>query len=75
MFDKKGALKNITKLSGKLLHQNPLLNKVAAYKEILAQVFPVNITKLKNIFFYRTPLMAASGKNGIKSSKSAKFQF
>ena len=37
--------------------------------------FPVNIAKLLEHLFYRTPLVAASGKIRTKSLKLAKFQF
>ena len=63
MFHKKGALKNIAKLSGKFLCQRPFVNKIGAYKETLAQVFSCKYCKIfEKIFFYSTLLMAASGK-------------
>ena len=64
MFSKKGVLKNFWKFAGKHLCQSLFLNKVAdlrsatLFKEhSITGVFPWNF---KSIFFYRTPLVAAS---------------
>ena len=77
MFRKKGAFKNITKLSGKFLCQSLFLNIVVAYKETLAQVFSFKYCKIFNIFkfskfniFYRTPVMATYGRIRIKSQQN-----
>ena len=55
VFCKKGALKNFAKFTGKYLCQS--LFK----KETLTQVFFCEFCEIfKNIYFYRTPLVAAS---------------
>ena len=54
--------------------QSVFLNKIAAEKETLAQVFSCEYWEIfKNTFFYRTPPLAASGKIRTKSLKSTKF--
>ena len=68
---RKGGLGNFTKLTGKHLCQSLLFNKVADLKpeacnfikkETVAQVFSCEFCEIyKNIFYYRTPLLAASG--------------
>ena len=56
----KGALKNFAKLTGKQQCQSTFFNK--KLKETLAQVYFVEFCEIsKNTFFYRTPLVAASG--------------
>ena len=70
MFCEKGVLSNFAKFKGKRLCQGLFFNKVAGLrpqawnfikKETLAQVFSCEFCKIfKNIFSYRTPLVAAS---------------
>ena len=56
VFCKKGVLKNIAKFTLKPLCQSLFLNNVAALKETLAQIFPVNIEKfLRTSFLQNTP--------------------
>ena len=56
----KGALKNFAKFTGKQQCQSTFFNK--KLKETLAQVYFVEFCEIsKNTFFYRTPLVAASG--------------
>ena len=50
---KKGVLRNFTKFTGKHLCQRLFFNKVAGLRP---QAYEIS----KNIFFYRTPLVAAS---------------
>ena len=63
----KGALKNFAKFTGKQQCQSTFFKKVvglrpALLKETLAQVYFVEFCEIsKNTFFYRTPLVAASG--------------
>ena len=61
------VLRNFSKFTGKHLYQRLFLNKVADLacnfikKESLAQVFSGEFCEIsKNIFFYRTPHVAAS---------------
>ena len=69
MFCKKGALRNFTKFAAKHLRQSLFFNKIESLeacnfikKEALAQVFSFEFCEIsKNTFFYRTPLVAASG--------------
>ena len=59
VFCEKGAIRNLTKFTGKLLCQSLFFNKVAGLrhkKETLAQFCEIS----KNTFFKRTPLVAAS---------------
>ena len=64
VFCKKGALWNSAKFTEKQMCHNLFFNKVAGLrpeKETLAQVFSCEFYKIsKNIFFHRTPLVAAS---------------
>ena len=65
VFRKKGILRNFAKFIGKHLRQSLFFNKAAGLqlyqKQALAQVLHVNFAKIsKSIFFYRTPLVAAS---------------
>ena len=67
MFCKKAVLRNFAKVTGKHLYQRLFLNKVVDLacnfikKESLAQVFSSEFCEIfKNIFFYRTPHVAAS---------------
>ena len=66
MFFKVGLLKKFAKRTGKHLYRSLFLNKVAGLcnfikKETLVQVFSYEICEIfKNIFFYRTPPVAAS---------------
>ena len=68
MFCKKGVLKNFAKFTGKHLCQSFFFNKVVSLRPVtllkkvtLAQVFSCEFCEIfKNIFFYRTPLVAAS---------------
>ena len=65
---KKTALKNFAKFTGKHLCQSLFFNKVVSLRPVtllkkvtLAQVFSSEFCEIfKNIFFYRTPLVAAS---------------
>ena len=66
VFCKKGVLRNLTKFTGKYLHQSLFFNKVAGgacnlfKKETLAQVFACEFCQIsKNTFLHRTPLVAA----------------
>ena len=57
---RKGILRNIAKFTGKHLWRSPFLNFMK--KETMAQVFYCEFCKIyKKTFFYRTPLVAASG--------------
>ena len=57
MFYRKGILENFAKLTGKHLCQSLFFNKASDS----AQVFSCEFWKIsKNIFFYRTPPVAAS---------------
>ena len=67
VFCKKGVIKNFTKFKGKHLYQSLFLIKLHAWacnfikKETLAQVFSCKFCQiLKNTYFYRIPLVAAS---------------
>ena len=67
VFCKKDVLINFAKFSGTHLCQSLFLNKVASWglqfikKETLTRVFSCEFCEIsKNIFSYRTPLMAAS---------------
>ena len=67
VFCKKGILRNYSKFTLKHLCQSLFFNKVAGLacnfikKETLAQVFSCEFCEIsKNIFSYRTPLVAAS---------------
>ena len=58
VFCKKGVLRNFAKLTGKHLCQSLFFKK-----ETLAQVFSFEFCEIsKNTYFYRTPLVDASGK-------------
>ena len=67
-FIKIGVLKNFAKFTGKHLCQNLFFNKAAGLraptlkkKKALAQVFSCEFCEIyKNIYFYRTHLVAAS---------------
>ena len=68
VFCKKSILRNYRKIHRKAPVPESLLNKVAAQacnftkKETLAQVFCCEFCEIsKSAFFYRTPLVAASG--------------
>ena len=68
VFCKKGVLRNFAKFTGKTCARVSFFNKVAGKvcnfikKESLAQVFSCEFCEIsKNTFFYRTPLVAASG--------------
>ena len=72
VFCKKGALTNFTKLTGKQLCQSLFFHEVEGLtqvcnfvkKETLAQLFSCKFCEsIKNTFFYRTPLLAASNSN------------
>ena len=74
VFCKKGVFRNFTKFTGKQLCQSLFCNKVAGLrqktdfikKQTPVQVFSCEFWEiLKNIFFYRTPLVAASGNNSV----------
>ena len=74
MFCKKGVLKNIAKFTGKHLCQSLFFNKVAVRpvallkKETPAHVFSCKFCEIsKNIFYYRTPLVAASASRPTRS--------
>ena len=60
---KKGIRRNSTKLTGKHLCPSVFLNKGAGLRpKTLAQVFSCEFYEIsKNTFFYRIPLVAASG--------------
>ena len=68
MLYKKGALRNFTKFTGKLLCQSLFFNKVAGLRRATLlekrpwhKCFSVNFVKLlKNTFFHRTTMVAAS---------------
>ena len=70
VFCKKSVLRKFTKFTGKHMCQSLFLNKIAGLRpkacsfikeETLAQVFSGEICEIsKNIFFHRTPLVAAS---------------
>ena len=66
VFCKKGVLRNFSKFTGKHLCQSLFLIKlpkacIFIKKETLAQVFSCEFCEIsKNIFYYRTPLVAAS---------------
>ena len=64
VFCKKGALRNFAKLTGKHLCQSLFVSKVAGLKkETLVQVLSCEFCEISmNIFFHRTPLVAASVK-------------
>ena len=56
VFCKKGVLKNFKKFTGKHLCQSLFIKK-----ETLAKVFSCEFCEIfRNIYFYRTPLVAAS---------------
>ena len=56
---RKGVLRNSGKFTGKHLCQSLFFNKVA-----LTQVFSCEFCKIsKNVFFYKTPPVPASGSN------------
>ena len=58
------------KFTGKPLCESLLFNKVQLKKKTLAQVLSCEYCEVfKNIFIYRTPLVAASGKIRTKSLK------
>ena len=63
VFCKKGILRNFAKFSGKHLRQSFFLHPEAynfIKKETLAHVFSCEFCEIsKNIFFYRTPPVAA----------------
>ena len=59
VFCKKGVHRNFPKLTRKHLCQSLFLNKVAGLR--LAQVFSYEFCEIsKNLFSYRTPLVAIS---------------
>ena len=77
VFYEKAVLKNFAKFIGKHLCHSLFFNKVEACnfikKETLAKVFCCGFCEIfKNIFFYRTPLVAASAKSIIHHDKSFK---
>ena len=72
---KKAILKNLAKLTGKPLCRSLFLITLQLKKRLWYRCFPVNFAKFLRTPFYRTPPVAASGKNRIKSLKTAKFQF
>ena len=61
---RKGVLRNFVKFTGKHLCQNMFFNKVAGLSLLekrLTQVFYCEFCEIvKNTFFYRPPLVAAS---------------
>ena len=60
VFCKKGVLKTLAKFTGKHLCQSLYFSNCIK-KEILAQVFSCKFCEIsKNMFFYRTPPVAAS---------------
>ena len=60
VFCKKGVLKNFAKFTWKYLCQSLFFNKVAK-KETLSQLFSCKFCRIvKNTFFHRIPLVAAS---------------
>ena len=64
MFFKVGVLKNVSNSIGKFHRNTPVLeylfNKVLSKRGCNTGVFLWNLQIFKNIFFYRTPPMAAS---------------
>ena len=67
VFCKKGVLKSFAKFTEKLLCKSLFLNKVADQwpatlfkKGLWNRCFPVDFAKFLRLFFFRTPLMAAS---------------
>ena len=83
VFCKKGVLRSFAKFEGKHLHQSPGLACNFIEKEALAQacnfikketlvhVFSCEFCEIsKNTFYYRTPLVAASGRKIFKVSKT-----
>ena len=74
VFCKKGVLRNFAKFTGKYLLQSLFFKMVAGLrlqacnfikKETLIRVFSCEFCKIsKNIFFHRTPPVAASEKKG-----------
>ena len=63
MFCEKGVLRNFAKLTGKHLCQSLFI-----IKETLAQMFSCEFCEIsKNIFFYRTPHVAAFARNELCS--------
>ena len=66
-FCKKCALRNFAEFKGKHLCHSLFFNKVSGNfikKKTLAQVFSCEFCEIsKSTFFYRTPPVAASGKN------------
>ena len=80
VFCEKGVLRNFEKFTGKHLCQSLFFSKVAGVackffqKEALAQVFSCEFCEIsKNTFFYRTPLVAASGKCKVMRSYQKTF--
>ena len=67
VFCKKGVLKSFAKFTEKHLCKSLFLNKVADQwpatlfkKRLWNRCFPVDFAKFLRLFFFRTPLMAAS---------------
>ena len=64
VFCQKDVLRNFAKFTGKHLRKSLFFDKVAGFrlkKETLVQVLSCEFCEiLKNTFFYRTPLVAAS---------------
>ena len=67
VFCRKGVLRNFAKFTGKRLWQSLFFNKVTGEcnsikRETLSQVFSWEFCEIyKNAFFYRIPLLTASG--------------
>ena len=72
MFCKKSALKNFTKFTGKHLCQSLVFNIVTRLRPLILlekrlrhRCFPVHFARFLKTHFFRTPLVAASGRKGV----------
>ena len=75
VFCKRDVFRHFAKFTGKHLCQSLYMSEPQACnfikKENLAQVFSCEFCKIsKNTFFHKTPLVAASARNGLIESDS-----